>query len=316
VKPDSDSIALRDRPIGRLPLATLPAFREAARSENLRATAERLHLTHSAVSQQMRQLEQQLGFALFERRGRSLALNAAGAALQRSVEAALEMLDEGVRAAALAAEGKVQTLRVSVLPSFAQRWLLPRMTRWRERHPGIALEIHASQAIVDLQREGFHAAVRAGTGPWRGLEGEQLVTSRFVAVGAPGRAARVRFGDHMALAAEPLLGHAEKWSNFLSLGGCKLRGKTVAEFNDAGLLLQAAEQDLGVALASELLAADALQAGRLVRLSPLQLDDPAGATYWFAYPPQHESWPALQALRAWLHEEMARSREALSRKSV
>ncbi|MCL4697101.1 MAG: LysR family transcriptional regulator, partial [Burkholderiaceae bacterium] len=287
-------------------------FREAARTENLRATAERLHLTHSAVSQQMRQLEQQLGFALFERRGRSLALNAAGAALRRSVEAALDLIDEGVRAATLAAEGKVQTLRVTVLPSFAQRWLLPRMARWRERHPGITLELHASQALADLPREGFHAAVRAGTGPWRGLVGEQLGTSRFVAVGAPARAAHVRFGDHAALAAEPLLGHAEKWSAFLSLCGCKLRGKTVAEFNDAGLLLQAAEQDLGVALASELLAADALQAGRLVRLSPLTLADVEPAPYWFVYPPQHAELPALQALRQWLLEEMALSRAQLA----
>jgi LysR family glycine cleavage system transcriptional activator len=296
----------------RLPLATLPAFREAARTENLRAAAEQLHLTHSAVSQQMRQLEDQLGFALFERRGRSLALNAAGTALQRSVEAALALLDEGVRAAQLAAEGKVQMLRVTVLPSFAQRWLLPRMTRWRERHPGITLEIHASQALVDLQREGFHAGLRAGTGPWRGLEGEQLVSSRYVAVGAPARAARVRFGDHRALATEPLLGHAEKWSRFLSLCGCQLQGKTVAEFNDAGLLLQAAEQDLGVALASELLAADALQSGRLMRLSPLTLADAGPPPYWFVYPPQHAELPALAALRDWLREEMALSQAALA----
>ncbi|MBL8326664.1 MAG: LysR family transcriptional regulator [Rubrivivax sp.] len=296
----------------RLPLATLPAFREAARTENLRAAAEQLHLTHSAISQQMRQLEQQLGFELFERRGRSLALNAAGTALQRSVEAALALLDEGVRAAQMAAEGKVQTLRVTVLPSFAQRWLLPRMARWRERHPGITLELHASQALVDLQREGFHAGLRAGTGPWRGLEGEQLASSRYVAVGAPARAARVRFGDHRALAAEPLLGHAEKWGRFLSLCGCKLQGKTVAEFNDAGLLLQAAEQDLGVALASELLAADALQEGRLVRLSPLALADAGPPPVWFVYPPQHAELPALAALRDWLREEMAGSMAALA----
>jgi LysR family glycine cleavage system transcriptional activator len=298
--------------MSRLPLATLPTFREAARSQNLRATAERLHLTHSAVSQQMRQLEEQLGFPLFDRRGRSLALNAAGAALQRSVDAALDLIDEGVRAASLAAEGKVQTLRISVLPSFAQRWLLPRMARWRERHPGITLDIHSSQSLIDLQREGFHAALRSGTGPWRGLEGEQLVTSIWIAVGAPARAARIRFGDHAALAAEPLLGHAEQWRDFLSLCGQRLPGKTVAEFNDAGLLLQAAEQDLGVALASELLAADALQTGRLVRLSPLTLAGSGPPPYWFVYPPQHAQLPELAALREWLHEEMALSRATLA----
>ena len=298
--------------MSRLPLATLPTFRAAARSENLRATAEELHLTHSAVSQQMRHLEQQLGFELFERRGRSLTLNAAGAALRTSVEAALDLLDEGVRAATLAAEGKVQTLRLTVLPSFAQRWLLPRMARWRERHPGITLDIHSSQDLVDLQREGFHAALRTGTGTWRGLEAEPLVaagldTAALIAVGAPARAARFRPGDHHALAAEPLLGSTEKWARFLALAGCKLRSKTVAEFNDAGLMLQAAEQDLGVALVRELLAADALQAGRLVRLSPLTLSVGELMPYWFVYPPLHAELPALQALRAWLHEEMALS---------
>jgi LysR family glycine cleavage system transcriptional activator len=293
-------------------LATLPAFREAAATENLRAAAERLHLTHSAVSQQMRQLEEQLGFALFERRGRSLALNEAGSALKRAVDAALALLDEGVRAAAAAAEGKVQTLRVTVLPSLAQRWLLPRMARWRERYPDITLEIHSSQAVVDLQREGFHAALRVGNGLWRGLEAEQLGTSPLIAVASPARAARLRPGDHMALAAEPLLGDAALWSRFLSLGGCKLQGKTVADFNDAGLMLQAAEQDLGIALARELLAADALQAGRLVRMSPLTLATGDTAPFWFVYPAQHAELPALQAQRQWLHDEMELSRKALA----
>jgi len=113
-------------------------------------------------------------------------------------------------------------------------------------------------------------------------------------------------------AAEPLLGSTRKWAQFLSLAGCELKGKSVAEFNDAGLLLQAAEQDLGVALASELLAADALQAGRLVRLSPLRLATGELAPYWFVYPPQHAQLPALGALRQWLHDEMALSRATLA----
>jgi LysR family glycine cleavage system transcriptional activator len=300
----------------RLPLATLPAFLEAARLQNLRATAEQLHLTHSAISQQMRHLEQQLGFDLFERRGRSLVLNPAGAALQRAVQAALTTLDEGVRAATLAAEGKTETVRLTVLPSFAQRWLLPRMARWRERHPDISIEIHASQELVDLSREGYHAGVRVGSGRWRGLETERLIDSPLIAVASPARSARVKFGDHGALAAEPLLGSNEQWTRFLSLCGCRLRGKTVAEFNDAGLMLQAAEQDLGIALARELLAADALRAGRLVRLSPLSLDDPESATTWLVYPPQHAEWPALMALRLWLHDEMAASRAALAEEGV
>src|SRR5512139_2768477 len=102
-------------PTSRLPLYTLTAFRAVAESQNLRAAAEVLHLTHSAVSQQIRGLEEQLGFALFERRGRRVVLNAAGEALLRSVRSALAQLDDGVQAAAAAGSGADQRLRVSVL---------------------------------------------------------------------------------------------------------------------------------------------------------------------------------------------------------
>jgi LysR family transcriptional regulator, glycine cleavage system transcriptional activator len=117
----------------RLPLNTLPAFRAVAELQNLRAAADRLHLTHSAVSQQIKGLEEQLGFPLFERSGRGIVLNPAGAALLCSVQSAMALLDEGLMAASAAARGSAQRLRVSVLPSFAQRWLLPRMARWQSR---------------------------------------------------------------------------------------------------------------------------------------------------------------------------------------
>lgn len=296
--------------MARLPLANLPTFRVAARLQNLRAAAEQLHLTHSAVSQQIKQLEEQSGVLLFDRRGRGVVLNAAGQALLRSVDLALDGLAQGLLAAQ-AASGLAQLLRLTVIPSFAQRWLLPRMGRWRERHPDITLEMHASQQLVDLRREGFHAALRSGIGPWKGMQAEPLVDSPLIAVAAPARAARLPFGCSVALATEPLLGDTGQWTRFLALGGSELRGKTVADFNDAGLMLQAAESDLGIALAREVLAADALQSGRLVRVSALQLDDPEWATLWFVNPPELAAWPPLVALRDWLAEEMAISRRAL-----
>ena len=120
--------------MARLPLNTLPAFRTVAQLSNLRAAAHALHLTHSAVSQQIRGLEDHLGFLLFDRRGRRVVLNAAGLALLRSVQGALAQLDDGVQAAAAAASGAAQRLRITVLPSFAQRWLLPRIGRWRDEY--------------------------------------------------------------------------------------------------------------------------------------------------------------------------------------
>ena len=299
--------------MSRLPLNTLPAFRAVAEAQNLRAAAEVLHVTHSAVSQQIRGLEEQLGFELFERRGRRVVLNAAGEALLRSVQTALAQLDDGVQAAAAAGSGTAQRLRVTVLPSFAQRWLLPRMGRWRERHPALALEIDASHQLVDLQRDGFHAALRQGRGPWAGLESERLfdMPMQFIVVGAPSAARRLLGAQPEALAREPLLGDSELWERWFAAAGLRIRVAPVASFNDAGLMLQAAEQNLGLAIGRELLAADALCDGRLVKLSPLAITLEHAQPYHLAYPPGLRDWPPLAALRRWLHDELDLSRKTL-----
>lgn len=296
----------------RLPLQTLPAFRIVAQRANLRAAAEELHLTHSAVSQQIRLLEEQIGFELFERRGRRIVLNGAGAALLRAVEPALAQLEQGLRSAGTAAAGGEQRLRVTLVPSIAQRWLLPRMGRWRERHPQIGIELHASQQFVDLHAEGFHAALRQGDGKWRGLAAEKLIDSPLIAVGSPDAARRLAGRDIAALADEPLLGNVTRWERFFAMAGLTVRVNPVAAFNDAGMLLQAAEQNLGIALGRELFAADALHDGRLVRLAPLQLHDTSVDAFWLCYPPSLRDWPPLAALRQWLHDELLRSRRMLA----
>jgi len=297
----------------RLPLNTITAFRAVAERENLRAAADALHITHSAVSQQLRSLEEQLGFDLFERRGRRVVLNPAGEALLRSVRTALNELDDGVQAAAAAAAGATQRIRITVLPSFAQRWLLPRMGRWHARHPHLALEIDASHHVVDLQREGLHAAVRQGRGPWAGLESELLFGAQMpmIVVGSPAAARRLAGAQPEAFAREPLLGIADLWVRWFSAAGLKVPVTPVAVFNDAGLLLQAVEQSLGIAISRELLAADALRDGRLVRLSPLSITHETAMPYHLVFPPNLRDWPPLAALRRWLHDEFERSRKEL-----
>jgi LysR family glycine cleavage system transcriptional activator len=296
--------------MARLPLHTLPSFRTIARTGNLRAAADELHLTHSAVSQQLRQLETQLGFQLFDRRSQRIVLNAAGAALLRAIEPALDQIDDGVRSAAAAATGAQQRMRVSVLPSFAQRWLLPRMGDWHARHADIGIELHASQQVVDLQREGFHAALRQGNGQWRGLHAERLIHSPRVPVGSPQAAQRLLGADARALAHEPLLGSPAMWERWFALSGVKVRVNPVATFNDAGLMLQAAEQNLGVALAREVLAADALRERRLIRLSTLALPEDSVDAYWLVYPEGLHAWPPIVAFRAWLLDQIEHSRQA------
>jgi LysR family transcriptional regulator, glycine cleavage system transcriptional activator len=295
----------------RLPLQTLPAFRAVARLANLRAAAEELHLTHSAVSQQIKLLEEQLGFEVFDRPGRRIALNAAGEALLQSIEPALDQIDDGMRAAAAAASGTQHRIRITLLPSFAQRWWLPRMAGWRERHPDIAIEMHTSQQVIDLQREGFHAALRQGSGQWRGLEAERLIHSPLIAVGSPTAARRLLGAEPAELIDEPLLGDASTWEAWFAKAGVRATVNPVAIFNDAGLMLQAAEQNLGLALARELLVADALRDGRLKRLSTIALDKEQAYAMWFAYPSTLQNWEPLCSLREWLFEELKRSEDGL-----
>ena len=113
------------------------------------------------------------------------------------------------------------------------------------------------------------------------------------------------------MAEEPLLGSAKLWDRWFEEVGLKVSTQPVASFNDAGLMLQATEQGMGITLVRELLAADALVEGRLVRLAPQTLSDDAVYAYWITYPAALAEWKPLVALRRWLHEQMAQSQRRL-----
>jgi len=298
--------------LDRFPLHYLAAFRAAAQTENLRAAAETLHLTHSAVSQQIRGLETQLGFELFTRQGRRLTLNPAGQALQRTVIKLFAELQVGLLAAAQAHGSAAQTLRVTALPSFAQRWLLPRLPNWQTLQPCITLDLHASQQVVDLEREGFHIGLRIGRGPWPGLVSEPLFHSPHIVVAAPVLGQRLVGVPPDALALQPLLGDTDLWRQwFAEAGHTSTVAAPVATFNDAALLIQAAEQGMGVALTRELFAADALLDGRLVRVSARATDEDATRDYQVVYPEALREDAAVRAFCDWLHAEVAAVQQRL-----
>jgi len=295
----------------RLPLQYMAAFRAVARGENVRAAAEQLHLTHSAVSQQIRALEAQIGFPLFQRAGRGIQLNAAGRALQSALEKAWTELELGLRAASAADGSRMQSLNITCTPSFAQRWLIPRLGRWQAAHPDITLKLFTLQRIIDLEQEGFHLALRQGAGPWPGLVNEVMMESRQIVVAAPALAQRLMNAPLQTLAGESLLGDAEQWTQWFAQAGLACRVVPSASFNDGGLLVQAAEQGMGVALARELLCADALLDGRLQRLPGPTLDGMSQRRYHIVYPPALREEPALRTLCEWLHAEMAESASRL-----
>ena len=187
------------------------------------------------------------------------------------------------------------------------------MGRWREQHPDITLEIDASQQVVDLARDGFHAGIRTGAGPWPGLAAERLYDgpSPMVAVGAPEAARRLAGLPLEAFAREPLLGERETWVRWFAAAGVVAEPVTVASFHDLGLMLQATEQGLGLAVVRELFAADALQADRLVKLSDVSFIHERATAHSLVYPIGLADWPPLAALRAWLRAEFERSELAL-----
>ncbi len=243
-----------------------------------------------------------------------MVLNPAGQALLRSVQGALSLLDDGVQAAASAARRRIA--------AFARdRAAIVRQPLAVAAHGAAgASSIRRCRSkstrrseLIDLQREGFHAAVRQGKGPWPGTRVGAAVRAaadhrRWVRQPA---ARRLRGAQPEAIAREPLLGDSDLWKDWFAAAGLRINVRTVAAFNDAGLMLQAAEQNLGLALARELLAADALCEGRLVQLSPIAIMHPEALPYHLVYPPNLRDWPPLMAFRSWLFDQLDCSLKAL-----
>ncbi|WP_431265001.1 LysR family transcriptional regulator [Roseateles chitinivorans] len=299
--------------MGKVPLHFLPTFVAIAEHGSVRAAARALPLTHSAISQQLLELEMRLGFQVFDRRAGRLVLNAAGEVLLHSTRQALAGIDEGVHRAAGMARQTATTLKLTMPVAFAQRWFLPRLGRWYERHPDILVEVDASPQMRDLQHEGFHAAIRSSGTPRKGLAHEPLYDARcrMFAVAAPAVAARLSSATPEALNDERLLGAREEWRLWFEAAGVAMSAEAVPAFNSLTLLLNAAEQGLGIGLAREFLVVDALRRGTLRPLFGVTCLRGDVAPYALVHRSSGPHGPALAALRDWLAEEAASSLAAI-----
>ncbi|MFO1252076.1 MAG: LysR substrate-binding domain-containing protein [Inhella sp.] len=294
-----------------LPLQTLRAFRQAAQTQNLRAAAEQLNLTHGAVSQQIRLLEDRLGLPLVDRVGRGLRLNAAGTALLSRVQQALALLEAGEREARALGQAPQRVLRLSMLPSVAQCWLLPRLSRWQRAHPGWRLAIDARQTVAEVLGPGVDVAIRYGQQPWEGAVAQSLGFECLVPVASPSLAAALRGLAPADLLRFPMLEGTASWTLWMQPAGVlEPLPEPVASFNDAGLLLQAAESGLGIALARGLLVLDRLRDGRLLPLHTLQVPSPR--QYWLVASAPTWERPEVQALHTWLLAQLAESERELA----
>ena len=165
------------------PLSALRPFEAAARLESFSRAAEELHLTHGAVSRQVRALEEHLGAQLFSRHGKRVALTPTGRTFAERIRDALEDL---ARAADEASDNRRgNRLTVSVLPSFASRWLMPRLIRFMDANPGIEVNVNASTALANFAAEEVDVAIRFGRGPWPPLACERFLDDEYFPVASP-----------------------------------------------------------------------------------------------------------------------------------
>lgn len=281
-------------------LNALRVFEAAARWQSFARAADELCVTHGAVSRQVRQLEDSLGVALFERRNRAVFLTQAGQQLLGGCSQALQTLGEAV--AAVRAQPVVRPLVLSCEPTLAMYWLIPRLPRWQQLAPDLPLHLLAAGGPVDLGRGGVDAALRRNDFAWgRDCHVETLAAEYMLAVQAP------------ALAAAAALLHSrsrpQAWARWQQLGMPLPVHAGQQTFEHFYLSLQAAQAGVGYAQASLYMAADALLAGRL--LAP-QGGIADGSDYVLLTAAGREQEPGIARLRAWLRQELQATQQAVA----
>jgi LysR family transcriptional regulator, glycine cleavage system transcriptional activator len=289
-----------------LPLNALPSFEAAARHLSFSRAADELRVTHGAVSHAVRNLEDHLGVQLMIRATRSVRLTPIGASLAAEIRDILEHLAAATSAATGQSSGIVS---VSTIDSFAARWLMPRLFRFRQTHGDIDVRVATSERLADFVSDGIDIAIRCGGGHYPGLTAELLMKEDHFPVCSP-KLLKGRYPLHAPgdLARHTLLHDVftVDWAIWLRSAGIDNidphRGPT---FLSSDYAIQAAIRGEGIVLGRSALIADDLAAGRLVR--PFELSLPAGFAYYLVHPARALKRPNVKAFRDWLMAE-ARSR--------
>jgi LysR family glycine cleavage system transcriptional activator len=281
------------------PLNALKAFEAAARHLSLTAAAAELHVTHGAVSRQIGTLEEDLHVALFQRTARGLKLTQEGAQLARGVGAAFDTLRSAV--AQVRQEGG-QSLRVSVPPTLAMWWLIPRMSALHHAHPRLRIDLSTSTEPVDFSGDAYDAAIRRIRQVPKGLAAERFVDARPVAVCSPAYQKQHRLRSPADLAQATLIvtrSEPQAWPEWLRAHAVQRRedGPTLA-FEQLYFALQAALDSLGVALAPAAIVAGEIRNGRLRALS--QPEGSVSPAYALLSPKVSPHGEAIRTLGDWL----------------
>jgi len=295
------------------PLSALRSFEAVARRLSFSKAAEELHVSPGAVSQQISALEDRLGTRLFNRTKRSVALTDAAMRMLSDIQAGLELLSRAITTRATTPG--VGALTISVAPSFASKWLLPRLSGFYEQHPDIDLRVLATVGLADFAQDGVDLAIRLGHGRYRGLHVEPLFPEALTPLCSPAllkRKGALKKPDDLRKfrlihdTSIPGAGERGAWEQWLHLAGAKdLSAQRGTKFSLAELAMQAAIDGAGVVLGRLVLAERDLAAGRLVR--PFKTVLPLDVSYFLVRANASAPRQEILSFRDWLFAALKRS---------
>ncbi|HUG59257.1 MAG TPA: LysR substrate-binding domain-containing protein, partial [Candidimonas sp.] len=286
-------------------LSLLIAFEAAARHSSFTKAAKELCLTQSAVSRQVQALESLLHVTLFERSGRQIRLTPEAAVYAQEIGGALSR----IRSASMQiydSDSNANALQLAVLPIFGSKWLMPRLSRFYDRHPDVLINVHTRTGDLDLALSGMDAYITIGDGHWPMLVKHLLVDARAVVIASPALLERIPIHKARDLTKHQLLhitGHLPGWKECLLASGVDPRNVTLgAKFEYTAHLIQAALSGMGVGLVSDIFVREECQNGSIV-IPDIPDFVPNIKSYYLTYAPDRESHPALLLFRDWLLEE-------------
>ncbi|MGE0286705.1 MAG: transcriptional regulator GcvA [Bradyrhizobium sp.] len=299
----------------RLPsLNGLRAFEAAARHMSFTLAAAELNVTQTAISHQIRRLEEELGIRLFVRQNRALSLTPEAKEYLPGIRAAFNDLRLATDRLLRKDDGNVLT--VSTLASLAAKWLLPRISDFQEKHPGIDVRITTSTALVDFKSGGVDAAIRYGRGQWPGLRADWLMADRMFPVCSPELLKRKPLRKPEDLANHVLLhsssGNDDDWRLWLTAAGlpANLSRQPGVTFDLMFMTVQAAIDGLGVAMGRTSYVQDDIKKGRLI--VPFEIELPVDAGFYLVSPEARADTPKLSTFRKWLSDIVKAKPEPLA----
>jgi DNA-binding transcriptional LysR family regulator len=283
------------------PMSLLRAFESAARHQSFTAAAAELHLTQSAVSRQIRSLEELLHSTLFIRERQTVRLTLAGEAYAQEIRAALMRISNATLG--FRANPKGGTLNLAILPTFGTRWLAPRLPGFLAAHPGITLNLTTRLARFDFELEAVDAAIHFGLPDWPGAELEFLMSETVVPACSPALRQQHGFATPADVLKAPLLhlvSRPDAWEHWLQAHGTPVTEVHGMLFDQFAVAAQAAISGLGVALLPRFLIEAELERGDLVEAIAQPQPFESAERYYLAWPASRSSYPPLQAFRQWI----------------